>query len=248
MADESDSSTDVREVITSVVETTSRLASSHGVTIKLELTQSIPSVSVGRTVLRQLVLQIFSEFIVQLPGTVLTVTVTASNATIETLISAVGTMTHAPNFELSQRLARSQKASLLVEEARGAIKIRLTLPVQRAPTLLLVDDNPDLGLLFRRYLSNTGYQLVHVRTADRCLRVARELLPHITVLDVLLPSHDGWEILAALRADPVTANLRVVICSVIPDHALALSLGVTEFLAKPVTRQAVAALLEPTGS
>src|SRR6185503_9266985 len=107
---------------------------------------------------------------------------------------------------------------------------------------------PDLGLLFRRYLSNTGYQLVHVRTADRCLRVARELLPHITVLDVLLPSHDGWEILAALRADPVTANLRVVICSVIPDHALALSLGVTEFLAKPVTRQAVAALLEPTGS
>src|SRR6185437_5907402 len=107
--------------------------------------------------------------------------------------------------------------------------LRLLLPIQHAPTLLLVDDNPDLGILFRRYLSATSYQLVHVRTAERCLSVARDLLPDLVVLDVLLPSHDGWEILSALRADPVTADLRVVICSVIPDHALALSLGVTEF-------------------
>jgi CheY-like chemotaxis protein len=56
-----------------------------------------------------------------------------------------------------------------------------------------------------------------------------------------MPLADGWEVLQALRADPATADLRVVICSVLPDEALARSLGVTELLAKPVTRSALLA-------
>lgn len=248
MADTSDAPTDLQEVIKSVAETTSRLAEIHGVTVNLEPSEPPPSVATGRTVLRQLLLQLFSECIVHMPGATLTVAVSSSNTTIEVSITAEERFADPVAFELSRRLARSQKATLLVGEEPGGFKLRLLLPIQHAPTLLLVDDNPDLGILFRRYLSATSYQLVHVRTAERCLSVARDLLPDLVVLDVLLPSHDGWEILSALRTDPVTANLRVVICSVIPDHALALSLGVTEFLPKPVTRQALEALLASGGS
>jgi len=85
--------------------------------------------------------------------------------------------------------------------------------------------------------------LVQARSSERAVRLARDLQPDVVILDVLMPSHDGWEILQTLRSESRTTNLQVVICSVIPDQALAASLGVTDFLAKPVTRQALLDLL-----
>jgi CheY-like chemotaxis protein len=102
--------------------------------------------------------------------------------------------------------------------------------------------------LFRRYLGREPYRIVQARSAERALRLARELQPDVLFLDVLMPLADGWEVLQALRADPATAGLRVVICSVLPDHALARSLGVTELLAKPVTRSALLAVVRADAS
>ena len=144
-----------------------------------------------------------------------------------------------------RRLARLQEA-VLEERGEGAVisDLALRLPASADRTVLLVDDNPDVGELFRQMLAKSPYRLVHARTAGRALSLARELPIDVIVLDVVMPARDGWEILAALQADERTAAIPVIVCSILPDRELALSLGAADFLAKPVTRLALRTALD----
>lgn len=123
----------------------------------------------------------------------------------------------------------------------GSALLRVILPPIPLYRVLVVDDNPELASLFRRYLRHEPYRVIQAVTGARALDLARELRPDLILLDVMIPSQDGWEILQSLRADPETSRAPIVICSVLPEQTLALSLGVDAFLPKPVTR---AALLE----
>jgi CheY-like chemotaxis protein len=73
----------------------------------------------------------------------------------------------------------------------------------------------------------------------------------VIILDVMMPDIDGWEILGRLRSHPSTSAIPVVVCTILAQEELALSLGASGFLLKPITRQALleeldrqAALLE----
>lgn len=149
-----------------------------------------------------------------------------------------------PNVEAASAIAAARE---LAREAGGRLEtsdagFEITFPAG-PPLILLIDDHPDVGVLFERMLGS-AYHLVQVRTASRALAVARETLPRAILLDVVLPARDGWEILSALKSDPRTVNIPVAICSVLPDRAIALALGADDFLAKPVARAALLATLQ----
>jgi CheY-like chemotaxis protein len=57
------------------------------------------------------------------------------------------------------------------------------------------------------------------------------------VLDVLLPDTDGWELLTYLHEHPATRALPILVASVVHGEELALALGATAYLSKPVRRQ-----------
>ncbi len=252
---------DVRALIAGAVTTVSRLSEANGVNIAIAAPDPLESVVVNRAVLRQLLLHLLSEAIVRRPGghiqidverreRALGIGITVADEGRTTLPTTEPFAADKPKssvwpgvIEIITRLAESMNASIRHEARPDADTVLLSLPVGDTSTVLLVDDNPDVALLFRRYLAGTEYRLIQARSAERALRLARELRPDLVILDVLMPSHDGWEILQELRADSATAPLPVVICSVIPDHALAYSLGVTDFLSKPVTRPALMDLL-----
>ncbi|MGH2458648.1 MAG: response regulator [Chloroflexota bacterium] len=253
--------TDAGELITGVVATVSRLAEANAVAISIGTPGSVESIVVNRTALRQLLLHLLSESIVNRPGGSIRIEVARLQLALAIQIGVTGGVRPtrrlddpiAPNeaapgvwtsaIAVGTRLARSLGATLQSDAQPAGDSVTLTLPIRHGVTLLVVDDNPDVALLFRRYLADTTYRLVQARSAERALRLARELRPEIVILDVLLPSHDGWEILQALRVEPATARIPVVICSVVPDHALAYSLGVSDFLTKPVTRPALLEVL-----
>jgi CheY-like chemotaxis protein len=58
--------------------------------------------------------------------------------------------------------------------------------------------------------------------------------PDIIVLDVMLPDVDGWELLMRLHEDPTTRSTPIIICTVVKEEDLALSLGAARYLTKPV--------------
>ena len=256
---------DIGVLVSGVVGTISRLANANAVPISISAPESLESIVVDRTVLRQILLNLLSEAIVKRPGDQIQIDIDPREHSLDIRISvrhyrgaAAPTGETLPMegmragvwstaIEISTRLAHSLGAVLRSEERPMVDAVCLTLPLGHASTVLLVDDNPDVALLFRRYLADTEYQLVQARSAERALRLARELRPELVILDVLMPAHDGWEILQALRGEPTTAHIPVVICSVIPDHALAYSLGVADFLSKPVNRSALLEVLSRLG-
>jgi urea transport system substrate-binding protein len=109
---------------------------------------------------------------------------------------------------------------------------------------MVVDDNLDFIALCQRLLEEHGHRVVGVNLPTRALQVAQELLPDAIVLDVLMPSHDGWEILQTLARDELTRRIPVLVCSVLPEPALALELGAADFLPKRLTSASLLSTLE----
>jgi len=64
------------------------------------------------------------------------------------------------------------------------------------------------------------------------------------VLDVMMPHMDGWEMLGQLRHHPLTMNAPIIVCSILTQAELALSLGASDYIRKPVTAQTFVQALE----
>ncbi|MHB0877944.1 MAG: response regulator [Anaerolineae bacterium] len=133
-------------------------------------------------------------------------------------------------------LAKALGADLSVERAATSVELALRLPARRPDTILVIDDNEGLRELFERYLADSDWRPVGAAGPDEGLRLAGDLAPSAIVLDILMPGVDGWAVLSALKSDPRTSAIPVVVCSVFNDPELAFSLGAVGFVAKPVTR------------
>jgi len=77
--------------------------------------------------------------------------------------------------------------------------------------ILLVEDSKFLRLATERALARAGYEVSSATDGEEALRVAREKLPDLILLDMLLPKLSGPEVLKALKKDPATAGIAVVI-------------------------------------
>ena len=110
-------------------------------------------------------------------------------------------------------------------------------------TVLVVDDEPDSVILVRENLAGQPYRVVSAFTADEGMRMAVKLKPFAILLDIMMPDKDGWDLIRELKDNPVTAEIPVVILSIVDNKPLGFSLGVTDYLLKPIDRDALVASL-----
>lgn len=120
---------------------------------------------------------------------------------------------------------------------------RLALPIA-ARVLLVVDDNREYPNLFRRYLAGYNWRVIGAHSVEQARRLITEVHPAVVTLDVLMPGEDGWELLVALKRDARTQAIPVIVCSILDEPRLALALGATQYLPKPVTQQSLLQALE----
>lgn len=126
----------------------------------------------------------------------------------------------------------------LEPDAGGVQRISLTLPRLPRRLVLVLEDNASAVELYRRYLAESSeWEIVAAPSADGAVEMAREKQPAIIVLDLLMPEKDGWQVLQALRTLPETAGIPILVCSVFDEADLALALGATGYLRKPVARE-----------
>jgi PAS domain S-box-containing protein len=124
----------------------------------------------------------------------------------------------------------------------------LAVPAQplpgRNPVVLVVDDDEDACELVRNALERDGINVVSASSGEQALALTRSMRPAVMVLDILLGDMTGWDVLAAIRADPDHAELPVILCTVTdPDQRTGV-LGVVEHLTKPFDREHLSHLVQ----
>ena len=80
-------------------------------------------------------------------------------------------------------------------------------------TVLLVEDSKFQKIANERMLQRAGYTVLNAPDGEQALKAAREAVPDIVLLDMLLPKLGGREVMLALRADPSTARIPVLFLS-----------------------------------
>ncbi len=81
------------------------------------------------------------------------------------------------------------------------------------PKVMLIEDDPQFVYLIQRYASSSGCQLIHGDSITQAVSLAQKEMPQLILLDLALAGTDGWRVLQALKADPLTSKIPVFICS-----------------------------------
>lgn len=118
------------------------------------------------------------------------------------------------------------------------------IPIDLGNSLLVVDDDPLVYDLLKRFLSKEGLQVVGASNGQEGLRLAKELHPDAITLDVMMPDMDGWAVLSALKADPALADIPVIMLTMVEDKNQGYALGATDYLTKPVDRERLVSILQ----
>ena len=115
---------------------------------------------------------------------------------------------------------------------------------QQPNTLLIAEDDPLLLPLLKATFRTSGLRVLTAGTGTKALDLARAERPDLMLLDVGLPEMSGYEVCRALKTDPETAGIRVVMLTAragLADQRLAAEAGAETYLTKPFSP---AALLE----
>jgi DNA-binding response OmpR family regulator len=104
--------------------------------------------------------------------------------------------------------------------------------------VLIVEDDVDLVALVKRWLERDGHLVEHATDGAAALDALKwSPLPHLVLLDVMLPKVDGFEVLRQLRAEPRTKDLPVVMVTSFSrdrDAARGRELGANDYVVKPL--------------
>ena len=103
-------------------------------------------------------------------------------------------------------------------------------------TILVVDDEPDAIELVEFNLRAAGYGVIAAEDGEEAIRKAREGLPDLIVLDVMLPEVDGMAGCKILKNDPATQNIPIIMLTAKAaeiDRVVGLELGADDYVTKP---------------
>jgi signal transduction histidine kinase/DNA-binding response OmpR family regulator len=143
-------------------------------------------------------------------------------------------------------------ATLPVEVPEAARPVRTAVTAAGTPhkaaalnsAILVIDDEAAARDLVQRALTKEGYRVEAASSGPEGLALARQIKPAAITLDVMMPGMDGWAVLTVLKADPVTADIPVIMVTVVDDKNLGFALGAADYLIKPIEWERLIAVLE----
>ncbi len=228
------------------------LAARHGIRLETQVEESLPDLPIHAVALRQTLLSLLSVAIHRATGGHVQIAVRSLRWEVEIQVSC-SNIRPGPQPVLHDDVASLDMAQQMVTLCGGRLSLStdprafsatLVLPALEQLPVLAIDDNADTLQLLQRYTSGTRYRLIGTRDPNQALSLAERYSPQIIVLDVMMPQIDGWELLGQLRQHPLTSHIPIIVCTILAQEELALSLGASAFVRKPVTRRAFLAALD----
>ena len=143
-------------------------------------------------------------------------------------------------------LPAEAKEPAVAEEAPKAptkTDVPEVVPDGQRGSLLIIDDDTYSRDILRRMLEKEGYAVYAATGGAEGVAMAKQLRPDLITLDVMMPSMDGWAVLSVLKADPETAEIPVVMMTMVEDKPMGFALGATDYLTKPIDKTKVLAAI-----
>lgn len=89
--------------------------------------------------------------------------------------------------------------------------------MSKPASILVVDDDPEIVTMLGTRLTKRGYKISTASDGNQALELAKRELPDLVLLDVMMPGKSGWEVARALKQDPVTQRVKIVMVSAIGE-------------------------------
>lgn len=233
----------------SAVSTLQPLFHQHGLMINVDFPTSRLLIHADRALVRQLLILALTWAAQGLAHATLDLSIQTDAGRI--VITLTNPCAENASTELDAILHVAKMAQVEAGVSPDGRTLRIALPASERRCVLMVDDNPDAISLARRYLETSDqFELVAVTQPEAALAEAAALQPDCILLDVMMPVRDGWELLALLKSNAMTASIPVVVSSVVGSQALARALGAAGVLAQPYTAaqliHALSAVIPPS--
>jgi PAS domain S-box-containing protein len=102
--------------------------------------------------------------------------------------------------------------------------------------ILVIEDDRAAAQLIHSQLSSAGYHVTLCEQPQNALEIAAQLQPNAITLDIVMKPKNGWEILIQLKRDPRTAQIPLIVVSIVDQPSMGTLLGADEYLVKPVDK------------
>ena len=212
--------------------------------------RKLPSIS--KYLLRQILIEILSYFINHLEQNTIHITSSNSNGDIKiNFFVKNGALVSNEEIRTDNIISTLEVMSGTINanfnymaEGDRITGFNLTLATEACKTVLAIDDNVDILALFERYLENNPkIHLLTAQSVSEGLSIAAKMQPDLIILDLMMPDRDGWEGLQIFKNNLNTSKIPIVVCSVMKQKELALSLGANYFIEKPIVESKLLELI-----
>jgi signal transduction histidine kinase/DNA-binding response OmpR family regulator len=112
------------------------------------------------------------------------------------------------------------------------------------PRVLVIEDDRTAAHLIQSQLTSAGYEVMVCLEPQNALEAAVQFQPGAITLDIVMKPKNGWEVLSQLKRDPRTAQIPMIVVSIVDQPGMGALLGADEYLVKPVEKKTLLAALE----
>ena len=243
---------DLSATLTSVELLLQSIITRYAVDLNLNIASDLPKAAVHPEALLQIMINLLSVGVHQSLKGKLNLTARIKGWQLSIIIDGHPGSSADRTFSSTDR-ASMDIVSKLVKLANGTIHYKadhvgfyanIQLPSLESLPVLVIDDSADNIKLLQRYLAGTRYQMSSLNQPDQALEWIESTQPQIVILDLMMPKVDGLEILTRLRSNPTTCQIATLVCTILPQEELVLTLGASAFLQKPIMRESLLAVLD----
>jgi len=145
------------------------------------------------------------------------------------------TLTLPPVFvPKGETIVQKKEAPVAKPKPAAQVAKQVAPPAARGMAqILCIDDDPDAIEILRKYLIPEGYSVASALSGEEGIKLAKQIIPALITLDIMMPEKDGWQVLRELKASASTKDIPVVVHSIIDNKPLAMALGAVDVIAKP---------------
>jgi PAS domain S-box-containing protein len=150
-----------------------------------------------------------------------------------------------PIYESHNQANSKINLDALVKQLREHVTATNAVCTESRKTILVVDDDVNIRELLRQQLETEGYSVREAKDGMHAIQQIKTVRPDLILLDVMMPQINGFDVAAVLKNDPHTADIPIIILSIIENKERGSHIGIDRYLTKPINTEM---LLSEVGS